>query len=183
MASTPFIGEIKMFAGNFAIRNWAFCNGQLLSIAQNTALFSILGTTFGGNGQTNFGLPDLQGRFPMHWGNGPGLFPRSLGETGGTQATTLNTTQLPVHTHAFSANATPPCSSLAGNSDTPVGKVPAASATVENYAAAPGNATMAPITISGTTGPAGGGASVPTMPPFLCVSFIIALQGIFPSRN
>ena len=181
--STPFLGEIKMFAGNFEIRGYAFCDGRVLPIAQNTALFAILGTTFGGNGTTNFGLPDLRGRFPMHWGNGPGLSLRSLGERAGEQATTLNTTQLPAHTHAFSANATPPCSSLAGNSDTPVGKVPAASATVENYAAAPGNATMAPISVSGTTGPSGGGALVPIMPPYLCVSFIIALQGIFPSRN
>ena len=173
--ASPFIGEIKIFAGNFAIRGFALCNGQLLSIAQNTALFSILGTTYGGNGQTTFGLPNLQGRFPMHWGNGAGLSPRVIGETGGTESVTLTAAQMPAHTHPF----TPPCSNGPGGFDSPVGRVPAISANAENFAAAPGNAAMA----AGTTGSAGSSQPVPNMPPFLCVTFIIALQGIFPSRN
>src|SRR3978361_2054148 len=102
--SAPFIGEIKMFAGNFAPRNYAFCSGQLLSIAQNTALFSILGTTYGGNGQTTFGLPDMRSRSPLHWGQGPGLSSVSLGEVSGTESVTLTSGQLPVHTHALLAS-------------------------------------------------------------------------------
>src|SRR4051812_1587744 len=99
----PYIGEIMMFAGNFAPRGWALCDGSLLSISQNTALFSILGTTFGGNGQTTFGLPDLRGRLPMHPGQGPGRTGRTLGESGGAETVTLNTTQMPAHTHTASA--------------------------------------------------------------------------------
>ncbi len=181
--SQPFIGEIKMFAGNFAPRGYAFCNGQLLSIAQNTALFSILGTTYGGNGQTTFGLPNLQGRFPMHWGSGPGLTPRQLGETGGIERVTLLTSQLPAHVHGINLSINPPCSNLAGNSDVPTGNVPAASGQAENFRTPPGNAAMAPIPIAGNTGAAGNNTPVEIINPFQCVSFIIALQGIFPSRN
>ena len=173
-----------MFGGNFAPRDFAFCNGQLLPISQNSALFSILGTTYGGNGTTTFGLPNLQGRYPMHWGNGAGLSPRQLGETGGTETVTLTAAQVPAHTHPFTGTGTPPCQSGPGSFDSPATRVPANSANAENYAAAPGNAVMAPITVSGTTGaPAGGGQPVPNMPPFQCVSFIIALFGIFPSRS
>src|SRR6187200_2070228 len=103
--SEPFIGEIMLFAGNFAPRGWAFCNGQLLSIAQNTALFSLLGTTYGGDGQTTFALPNFQGRFPMHWGNGSGLSLRTLGEVSGTESTTLTINNLPAHTHPLSLGA------------------------------------------------------------------------------
>src|SRR5437868_2425626 len=102
--SEPFLGEIRMFAGNFAPTGWAFCNGQILSIAQNTALFSLLGTTYGGNGQTTFGLPNLQGRVPMHWGTGAGLTPRTLGETSGSENVTLLSTQMPAHTHSIEAS-------------------------------------------------------------------------------
>src|SRR5215831_4079907 len=103
--SEPFLGEIRMFGGNFAPRGWALCQGQLLSIAQNTALFSILGTTYGGNGQTTFALPGLRGRYPMQQGQGPGLSPRSLGEQGGSQTVTLLTNQMPAHTHSHLASA------------------------------------------------------------------------------
>src|SRR5689334_10120851 len=122
--SEPFLGEIRMFGGNFAPRGWAFCNGQILSIAQNTALFSLLGTTYGGNGQTTFALPNLQCRLPMHFGNGPGLTPRSLGEMGGTETVTILTNQMPMHNHSLMAtnadgnNAHPIGNTLAGDSAT-----------------------------------------------------------------
>ncbi len=103
--SSPFIGEILMFGGNFAPRSWAFCDGQLLSIAQNTALFSILGTTYGGDGRVTFGLPELRGRVAMHPGSGPGLTTRGLGEKGGTETVTLNTTQIPAHNHTATSTA------------------------------------------------------------------------------
>src|SRR6185503_14662217 len=115
--SEPFIGEIIMFAGNFAPRGWAFCEGQLLSIAQNSALFSILGTTYGGDGQTTFALPDLRGRAPMQWGQGPGLTPRFLGESSGAENVTLISTQMPAHTHALNA------SGAQGDAPTPSGTV------------------------------------------------------------
>ncbi|MFY1829874.1 phage tail protein [Myxococcus fulvus] len=173
--SEPYIGEIRMFAGNFAPRGWAFCQGQILSIAQNTALFSILGTTYGGNGQTTFALPDLRGRYPMQPGQGPGLSPRTLGEQGGTETVTLISTQMPAHTHSLNV------SSQQGDTETPVGTVLAAdnNGAIFNYRAAPIDGTMNPAAI----GVAGGSQPHNNMSPFLCLNFIIALEGIFPSRN
>lgn len=177
--SEPFIGEIRMFGGNFAPTGWALCNGQLLSIAQNTALFSILGTTYGGNGQTTFGLPNLQGRFPMHWGNGPGLTPRTLGEMSGSESVTILQTQMPAHTHIANAR------SDEANTDTATGAVWAKAVdgsgnAVSAYSSGiPPNTTMSPQAI----GQSGGNQPLPIMDPYLCVTFIIALQGIFPSRS
>lgn len=167
-----------MFGGNFAPRGWAFCNGQILPIAQNTALFSILGTTYGGNGQTTFALPDLRGRSPMQWGQGPGLTPRSLGEASGTETVTLLTNQMPAHTHALRAN------SGQGDSFSPDGTVSAIGVDASQqplniYSSGTVNATMNPAAI----GAAGGSQPHDNMSPFLCVSFIIALEGIYPSRN
>ena len=140
------IGEIRMFAGNFAPRSWAFCNSQILSIAQNTALFSILGTTYGGNGQTTFGLPDLRGRVPIGTGQGPGLPNVSLGEMSGTPTTTLLATNMPAHTHTVAASGSMACKTGAGDADSPGGNIPAGSATDENYAApASANGSMAAI--------------------------------------
>ena len=174
----PFIAEIKMFGGNFAPVGWAFCNGQLLSISQNTALFSLLGTTYGGNGVTTFGLPNLQGRAPLHFGNGAGLTPRQLGESGGTETVTLSQTQMPTHSHSLGA------SSKNGDASTPSGNVNAVYVD-------PG--TLSPVNIYGTAidtamnssavGNAGGSLPHNNMQPYLCVNFIIALQGIFPSRS
>jgi microcystin-dependent protein len=179
--SEPFIGEVRMFAGNFAPRGWAFCNGQLLSIAQNTALFSILGTTYGGDGQTTFALPNLQGRFPMHWGNGQGLSQRTLGELSGTESVTILTNQMPAHSHGIAANTSD------GNTEGPAGAVWARAVDgsgnpVSAYASGlnpPANTTMAPQAVS----PTGGSQPLPVMNPFTCLSFIVALEGIFPSRS
>jgi len=169
----PFIATIMMFGGNFEIRDWAFCNGQLLSIAQNTALFSILGTTYGGNGTTNFALPDLRGRAPIHWGQGSGLSGITMGQVGGTESVTLLTNNLPAHNHAMTG------STLAGNSSVPTGAVPANSGALdkEYSTVLTSNVAMAP------TGLAGGNQAVPIRDPYLAVTFLIALQGIYPSRN
>jgi microcystin-dependent protein len=175
--SEPYLGEIRMFAGNFAPTGWALCNGQLLPIAQNQALFSLLGTTYGGNGQTTFALPDLRGRVPMHWGAGPGLTPRTIGEVGGTESVTLLSNQMPVHTHAAAA------STQAGNSIEPNGTVWAAvvdanSQPVSAYGTVP-NTTLSPQAI----GLAGGSQPHENLQPYECVTFIIALQGVYPSRS
>jgi microcystin-dependent protein len=183
-----FIGTIMMFAGNFAPLGWALCDGTLLSIAQNAALFSILGTTFGGNGQTNFALPDLRGRVPIHQGQGPGLSSYALGEAGGTENVTLTTTQIPPHahttpshTHSFAA----PASTGRPTGTSPASAVPAA-ATANFYASAANAAMLAGTTANdgaGNSGVAGSGVSHTNLQPFLGVNFIICLQGIFPSRS
>jgi microcystin-dependent protein len=176
--SQPFLGEIKMFGGNFAPRNYALCNGQVMSIAQNTALFSILGTTYGGNGVQTFALPNMQGRVPMHWGSGAGLSTYVVGESGGTENVTLLQTQMPSHTHLVNATtaagiaSSPASALLASPSDSQGGQV-------TEYATGNPNTTLAPTSIAAT----GGSQPHANIQPFLCVSFIIALQGIFPSRN
>lgn len=183
--STPFIAEIKMFGGTFAPRGYAFCSGQILSIAQNTALFSLVGTTYGGNGQTTFALPDLRGRCPVHPGQGPGLPVVSLGEQAGTPNVTLTTNQMPAHTHALTgASAAMPCSSGGGTLDDPTGAIPSGSASHEDYAAA-GSSTgvMASAPVSGSVGLTGGNQPFSVMQPYLGINFIIALEGIYPSRN
>lgn len=178
------IGEIRMFAGNFAPKNWAFCQGQIMPIAQNTALFSILGTTYGGNGQTTFSLPDLRGRVPVGPGQGPGLSPYQLGEVSGSENTTLLVTNMPAHAHTFNATAGMACHTGAGNADSPATNIPAGSASDENYSAASSaDAAMAPISISGNTGPAGSSVPFSNVQPYLGMNYIICLFGIFPSRN
>ena len=171
----PFIGEIRMFGGNFAPKGWQLCNGQLLSISQFSALFSILGTSFGGNGTTNFQLPNMQGRVPIHQGTGAGLSPYVLGEQGGTELVTLNYNQMPLHTHLVNAVS-------GGGQTSPSNNFPGAvssSATEKIYSAGPGNVTMAGSMIAN----AGGNQPHANIQPILCVTFIIAITGIFPSRN
>ncbi len=178
--SEPFIGEIIMFAGNFNPRGWAFCQGQLLSIAQNTALFAILGTTYGGNGQTTFALPDLRGRVPVGQGQGPGLSPYSLGQQAGTETVTLLTTQMPAHNHLVNANEGNGSAQTPGAGFPSGGIVPTSgNAAVNNYRNSTDGTTMAPTVI----GNAGGSQPHPNIQPYLCINFIIALEGIFPSRN
>ena len=171
--SEPFLAEVRIFAGNFAPRGWAFCEGQLIAISQNTALFSLLGTTYGGNGQTTFGLPNLQGRAPMHPGQGPGLTDRWLGEQGGTASETLTQTELPFHTHAMKYNKT-----VAGDSNSPAGKLFAKSVVpiASVFSSSP------PDTAIGSSTAAGNSQPHNNMQPYLGVSYIIAMQGIFPPR-
>lgn len=168
----PYIGEIRMFGGNFAIADWAFCNGQLLPISGNETLFQLIGTTYGGDGQTTFGLPDLRGRIPIHMGQGPGLQNYDIGQNGGVEAVTLTQNQLPTHTHT-------PAASNTGGSDTPANNFWANSATGKPYSAAPTTIQMNPGTIS----PVGGSQPHDNMIPFQCVTYIISLFGIFPSPN
>ncbi len=170
----PFIAQIIMFGGNFAPRGWAFCDGQLLAISTNQALFSILGTTYGGDGRTTFGLPDLRGRYAMHPGNGPGLTPRQLGQRGGSETNTLTTQNMPAHNHAATLHA----SGNPADSANPTGARPGMA---EAYSAQAASVSLAAD--AATTANTGGGNAVNNVPPYHCVNFIIALQGIFPSRN
>ncbi len=169
----PFIGEISMFAGNFAPRGWALCDGQLLSISQNSALFSILGTTYGGDGRTSFGLPDLRGRVPIHAGTGPGLSNYRLGQKGGSETVTLTTSQMPSHNHTISASGKSPNSSSPNNSVmATLGPIPGI------YSSEVGKkAQMKP------TGNTGGNQGVDIRQPYATINYIIALQGVYPSRN
>ena len=201
--SDAFIGQIMIFAGNFAPRNWAFCDGQLLSIAQNTALFSILGTTYGGDGRVTFGLPDLRGRVPVHPGQGPGLSNVVLGQSWGIESTTLIAGQLPAHAHGIAAlpvtgtvTGAVNCYSAAGDSRTPSGNLLAGDNSgdkmYQSGTTAP-NATLATSAFSGAlsgattaatnTALTGSNLPVAIQPPSLGVYFIICLFGIFPSRN
>ena len=174
----PFIGQIILFAGNFAIRGYAMCNGQILSIAQNTALFSILGTTYGGNGQTTFALPNLQSRVPLHFGQGPGLSPYSLGQVGGVENTTLLLSNLPAHNHLMRT------SSSDGNDSAPApttvpGVVKSGAATANAYTtgAIDSNFRNDAISLAGSNQP------FSILQPHLALNYLIALEGIFPSRN
>ena len=166
----PFLGEIRIFGGDFAPRGWAFCRGQLVSIAQNTALFSLLGTTYGGNGQTTFGLPDLRGRLPVH--PGPSV---TQGEVAGAEHVTLSASELPTHTHTFVASSQPANAGLpSGNR---VANTTAAGPLL--YADGPTTVPMAPAAI----GPAGLSHPHENRMPYLAMNYIISMQGVFPSRN
>jgi microcystin-dependent protein len=174
--SEPFIGQITLFAGNFAPRGWAFCQGQLLSISQNTALFSILGTTYGGNGQTTFGLPDLRGRVPVQQGQGPGLSSYDLGQMSGQESVTLLSTQMPQHTHIAQAST--------GDGSAVATGAFWASPTDSTRGAGLGYTPTSDTTMSPSAiGLAGGNQPFPILQPLLGLNFIIALEGIFPSRN
>ncbi len=171
----PFIGAICMFGFNFAPKGWATCDGQLLQISQNTALFSLLGTTFGGNGMQTFGLPDLRGRVPIHQGQGPGLSSYSMGEAAGTETVTLTVNQMPMHNHLVNAN------SANGDTGAPAGAIFANSGATDREYLASGlpNELMSQNIVAQN----GGSQSHNNMQPFLTVNFCIALVGIFPSRN
>ncbi|TGE27356.1 phage tail protein [Hymenobacter metallicola] len=180
-----YIGSLVLFAGNFAPRGWAFCDGSLLSIAQNSALFSILGTTYGGNGQTTFALPDLRGRTPVHANNGqagPGVAAVQLGERAGTNSVTLNSQQLPAHTHGqqFMSGAATAAAPAAGLSLAQAnGSVPSTGdTTATNIYGSSGT----PVA-GGQTSAAGNSQPVSVMQPYLGINYIICLQGLYPSRN
>ncbi|MBN1668460.1 MAG: phage tail protein [Anaerolineales bacterium] len=166
--SEPFLAEIRVFGFTFAPRGWAQCNGQILPINQNQALFSLLGTTYGGDGRTTFALPDLRGRTPLHVGNS-----YSLGQRSGQENHTLTANEIPQHTHQAQASSNPPSTPI------PNGNALAASVPNEIYAAA---ANLQPMR-AGTLANAGGGQAHDNMQPFLTLNFCIALQGLFPSRN
>ncbi|MCK7594969.1 phage tail protein [Pseudomarimonas salicorniae] len=174
--SEPFVAEIRIFAGNFAPRGWAFCNGQLLPIAQNTALFSLVGTIYGGDGETTLALPNLQGRAPMHAGNGPGLSARSLGEAGGSDTVGLTESQLPNHTHALRASPNPAeaaAASLPAGGGRGLARVVGGSVYAD-----PANLIDMPA-----VGDAGGSQAHNNLQPFLALNFIIALVGLYPSES
>jgi microcystin-dependent protein len=176
------IGEIRMFAGNFAPRTWAFCNNQLISIAQNTALFSILGTTYGGNGQTTFALPDFRGRVAVGTGQGPGLSNIQLGELAGTPTVTLLTTNMPAHNHAITGTVTMQANGDGSNlSEDPSNKRLAGTNVFTANADALVN--MLPCVSSLTTAVNGGSQPFSNMPPYTGMNYIICMFGIFPSRD
>lgn len=179
-AEEQMLGEIRMFAGNFAPRGWAFCNGQILSIAQNTALFSLLGTTYGGNGSTTFALPDLRGRSPIGTGQGPGLSNYVLGQQGGIESQTLLTNNMPAHTHPLSE----PASTSAGTSNTPGADKVLAKAVTPDRQEVNIYTTATPDTSlkSSPAGVTGGSIPLVTRAPFLAINYIIAVEGIYPSQ-
>lgn len=170
----PFVAEIRIFPFNFAPKGWAWCNGQLLPISQNTALFSLLGTTYGGDGRTNFALPNLQGRAPMHPGQGPGLSQHDLGETGGSETVTLLQTEIPSHRHQFRANV---LDSADTNAASPTASLALSSGGTLYQTAS--NVTMDPNAMA----PAGGSLPHNNMQPYLTMYFNIAMQGVFPPRS
>ena len=182
--SNPYLGEIRCFGFNFAPVGWAMCNGQLLPISQDTALFSLLGTTYGGNGTSNFALPNLQGQIPMHWGNGTGLSPTVIGEAQGTSTVTVTSSALPQHTHTLTAYVTAP------------GGAPERLASPDLATSYIGPSNPDAIYLTGPTagqintsfnpaviGTTGSGLAHDNMQPYLVLNFCIALQGVFPSRN
>jgi microcystin-dependent protein len=176
MADSPFIGEIKMFGANFPPLGWALCNGQLMAISQNEPLFTLIGTTYGGDGVNTFGLPDLQGRAPIHQGTGIGLSPYVIGQKAGVENVTLTTQQMPIHTHTASAAG-------AGNTDTPVNGFPATdpAGNVAQFKKSPFGATS--NMNAGAIQNAGGNQPHNNVQPVQVVTYIICLNGVFPPRS
>ena len=171
----PFVAEIRIFPFNFAPKGWAFCDGQLLPLSQNTALFSLLGTTYGGDGRSNFALPNMQGNAPMHPGQGPGLSLHDLGETGGSETVTLLVSEMPSHSHSLNAMG-----GFNGTNNDPTGGVLAkGDAGLLPYTPSGSSVTMADTAIA----PAGGDQPHNNMMPYLTLSFCIAMQGVFPPRS
>lgn len=173
--ANPFVAEIRIFPFNFAPKGWAFCDGQILPLSQNTALFSLLGTTYGGDGKSNFALPNMQGNAPMHPGQGPGLSLHDLGETGGSDTVTLLQSEIPSHSHGVMS--VPP--TFGGNSDIPTGHSFAKSSQGNAYTSAAALTTFADAALT----PAGGDQPHNNLQPYLVLNFCIALQGVFPPRT
>jgi len=171
--SEPFIAEIRIFAGNFAPRSWAFCDGQLIPLSQNTALFSLIGTTYGGDGRTTMALPNLQGRAPMHPGRGPGLTARRLGDKGGATEVTLSESQIPYHIHTQMGT------DRRSRGETPTETSVLSDTVISTYKSSGTSVPMATEAI----GSAGGSQAHNNLQPLLALNFIIALQGLYPSRS
>lgn len=170
----PYVGEIRMFGGNFPPAGWAFCNGQTMAISENDILFNLIGTTYGGDGQETFNLPDLQGRLPVHAGQGPGISQTyQLGEKAGTEEVTLTVNQLPVHSHPLLG------STGNGSQKSPSNNVLASSTLIKPYAQETADASMAGTAIS----PIGGSQPHSNFQPYLCISFIISLFGVYPQQS
>ena len=179
------IAEIRYFAGNFAPRGWAFCQGQILSIAQNTALFSLLGTTFGGNGQTTFALPDLRSRIAVGTGQGPGLSPYTLGQVSGAENYTITSNNMAPHTHPITGTAVMNANANAsgGNADTPQNAYPAIFPGTDMYVTSNNGSFLGAMQSSLTTGNTGGSQPVNSLQPVLAINPIVCLEGVYPSRN
>ena len=172
----PFVAEIRIFPFNFAPKGWAFCDGQILPLSQNTALFSLLGTTYGGDGKSNFALPNMQGNAPMHPGQGPGLSLHDLGETGGSDTVSLLESEIPSHSHGLFAN------SVAGDTNGPSPQVSMTRSANATAYSATTNSSL--VSMSGNTlAPAGGDQPHNNMQPYLTLNFCIALQGVYPPRT
>lgn len=184
-----FLGAIKIFAGNFAPRGWFFCNGQILAIAPNTALFSLLGTNYGGNGSTTFALPDLRGRAPIGWGQGPGLSNYVVGEPSGTENISISINNMPAHNHVATSTLALNASNAAATVSTPVaGNALGAGKDVNTdpvsmYTTATPNVPLTGGSVATTVGISGGSVPINILQPILGVSYIICFQGFFPSRN
>ncbi|WP_276132232.1 phage tail protein [Polluticoccus soli] len=177
----PYLGTVTIFAGNFAPVNWMLCQGQAMPISEYTALFSLIGTTYGGDGQTTFNLPDFRGRCAIHQGQGTGLSPYYIGQIGGTEAVTLLSTNLPTHNHPIiSVTANQPVSTADGTTDDPTNAYPAS---VANHYSAGFDGSMNSYTSSAATPVAGGSQPIEMHSPYLAMNYVIAVEGIFPSRN
>jgi microcystin-dependent protein len=183
--SQPFIGQITLFGGTFAIAGWAFCNGQLLDISQNPALYNLIGTTYGGDGVNTFALPNLQSRVAIHQGTGQGLSTYVMGQVAGTENVTLNTQQIPAHNHSFSASGTTAVSGGQTPTSTTLPGRPSQISTGYLYVAANGSTPppSASTLAGGSCSMTGGNIPHPNLMPTLCVTYIIALQGIYPSQS
>ena len=173
MAGEPYIGEIRMFAGNFAPNGWMFCNGQPLSISANTTLFQLIGTTYGGDGESTFNLPNLVGRVPIHMGTGPDGTTYQIGEAAGTESETLTINQIPIHTHPMAVSTNP------ANQNSPVGNVLGEQGTINLFLVDAATSPMNPASVL----PQGGSQPHVNVQPFLCINFIISLFGVFPSQT
>lgn len=182
MYSESYIGIVSIFAGNFAPLGWAFCQGQLLQISEYTALYSVIGTTYGGDGQSTFGLPDLRGRAAISYGQGNGLSNYTLGQPAGTESTTMKSQQLPSHSHDLaSITGNPTANSSNGTTDNPTNAVPAVLQNINIYNSS-GTGGMQPTTNQVNTGITGSSSPISTLSPYLAMNYVICLEGIFPSQ-
>ena len=181
--SNPYIGEIRLLGFSFAPPGWVPCNGSLLPIGDYDALFALIGTTYGGDGQTTFAVPDMRGRVALHQGTGPGQPNYVMGQTGGQASVTVGVANMPAHTHGLTGSVAQAAAAGGGSTAAPGGNIPAASAGRENYApASAADGTLAAMQIGGSLQPAGGGQPLDNMPPYLAFNYCMATQGIFPSQ-